>query len=121
MVPCKKSESGGFLIEAMLMLYLVFSILFSGVWLFKVILQENISMLYPGINLGIAFLVCIGWGIKLFFEAVDGAAEGYGKLTPEERERVDRIGKKVGVAIFSLLKERKGWLGEVCRKIDEQK
>ncbi|MFZ2189034.1 MAG: hypothetical protein WAV73_05745 [Candidatus Moraniibacteriota bacterium] len=121
MVPYKKSESGGFLIEAILVLYLIVSILFSGIWLFRSLFQENVSTLYPSINLAITLLLCTGWGIKLFFEAVDGAAEGYGKLTPEEREKVDRVGKKVGVAIFSLLKERKDWLGELCKKIDEQK
>jgi hypothetical protein len=87
MVPYKKAESGGFLVEAILILYLVFSILFSGVWLLKSLFQENVSIFYPSINLAVTLLLCIGWGIKLFFEAVDGLEKFAGKLMNRNNER----------------------------------
>jgi hypothetical protein len=122
MALCKsKSASGGFFVEAVLIIYFIFSLLWLASALFQAVIGDRVeTTLYPAINALIAILVCTGWVVNLMLRAIDDAGEAYGKMDSEEKEKVDEFGKKLGTALFSLLKERKGWLGELCRKIDKE-
>jgi len=91
-----------------------------GVWAVHSFFQPEFVWL-PWINLIFALLVCVGIGFKLVCDIASKATRDYNELGQEDKKVIHEVGKKLGKAVFSLMKEKRGQIGEFCRKWDEAK
>jgi hypothetical protein len=115
MALCRNNKTDNYLITAVF-IYAVSSM----AWAVHSFFQVQFAWA-PCVNLLFAFLACAILGLKLVCGLANDSINTYGGLKKKEKKQVQKIGKRLGKALFSLMKEKENWLGRFCRKLEDAK